>query len=246
MNSISFWLTTHWKWNGWQSQIFDTKETSPPTLRFLTQIARAIQWIIIDISIKQQTNLFSSDSFLRHSQHYFVLLLQFVSCSEQKSRKMWAQIFQIFWCSSKLCKAGSYNEKCSGTKRKGSVTSSHCLVCSHSSWVWKTGLLMTGSEQMIPVIFGKIPIMAIVLFLCAKSRGKTWLLVKRKVVNNSYSLQVVSLLLSLFKAPSFSLSCIFCLCFWMPVYLWNCFSGQLPLPALISSLVFLKVSPRAL
>jgi len=56
---------------------------------------------------------------------------------------------------------------------------------------------MTGNEQTIPVVLGKISITAIVLFLWAKSGGKTWLLVTKKVANNSYSLQVVSLLLSL-------------------------------------------------
>lgn len=56
---------------------------------------------------------------------------------------------------------------------------------------------MTGREQTIPGVLGKISIMAIVPLLWAKSRGKTWLLVKKKVANNSYSSQVVSLLLCL-------------------------------------------------
>lgn len=190
---ISFWLTAQWKLRGWQSQIFSTKETLPPNCRFLIQIARAIQWIMVGISIRQQANLFSPESFLRGSQCYFVLLLQFVSWCKQISRKTWAQMFQIFWCSNKLCKAGSLNEKHSATKRKGNVTSSHCLACSHRSWMWEMELLMTGSKQQIPVVLGNISIMATVLSLWAKSRGKTWLLVKKRVANNSCCLQVVSL-----------------------------------------------------
>lgn len=194
---ISFWLTAQWKLRGWQSQIFSTKEALPPNYRFLIQIARAIQWIMVGISIKQQANLFSSKSLRRGSQCYFVLLLQFFSWCKQISSKMWAQMFQIFWCSNKLCKAGSRNEKHSATKGKGSVTSFHCLACSHRSWMWEMELLMTGSEQQIPVVLGNISIMATVLSLWAKSRGKTWLLVKKKVANNSCCLQVVSLSLSL-------------------------------------------------
>lgn len=96
-------------------------------------------------------------------------------------------------------------------KRKGSITSSHCLVCSDGSWERETELLTTGKEQTIPVGLGKISITATALLLWAKSRGKTGL-GKEEVVNNSYSLQVVSPLLSLI-CLSLKLSLSPCLAF---------------------------------
>lgn len=76
--------------------------------------------------------------------------------------------------------------------------------CSPSIWGEKQ-LFMAGSEQTIPAVLGEISIMATVLFLWAKSRGKTQL--KMKGVNHCRSLQVLPLLLFLsFVSPKPHLS----------------------------------------
>lgn len=56
------------------------------------------------------------------------------------------------------------NEQSPGTKGKGNISSSHCLVLTQQLRGEKQ-LFMAGSEQTIPAVLGEISIMATVLLL---------------------------------------------------------------------------------